>query len=212
MALDLNASATTPPPRSRKAAGARQAQQKAASTPMREARKEAVNGVFQLASFGLIIGKQYSDAGALNMHGDPIAEEVAKLAETNEGFAKNLDYLLEAGPYAGLITAVMPLALQIMANHGIIKAENVAGANVVPPQALESQVKTAIARQVIEAQRAQMEAEAEADQMTRQHAARMRERQMAAQARQEGSNGTGAPPETARTIDEQTQAAMGVHV
>jgi hypothetical protein len=55
----------------------------------------------------------------------------------------------------------MPLALQIAANHGIVKAELVAGGGVVPPQALESQVRADMARQAAAALRAQQEAESE---------------------------------------------------
>jgi hypothetical protein len=55
----------------------------------------------------------------------------------------------------------MPLAIQIAANHGLVKAELVSGAGVVPPQALESQVKADMARQAAQALRMQQEAEQE---------------------------------------------------
>jgi hypothetical protein len=125
------------------------------------AREEAANGLFQLAGFGCVVARQYADAGAINMHGAKIAHELAVLSEQSEPIAKGLDYIMEAGPYAGLIVAVMPLALQIMANHGLIKAELVAGGGVVPPQALESQVKAEMAKQASEALRAQEAAEEE---------------------------------------------------
>lgn len=152
MALDLDA-----PPRK---AAARQARMPKAPSKT-SAREDAANGIFQLAGFGLILGRQYADAGAINMHGAPIAHELATLAESNDGIAKGLDYLLEAGPYAGLITAVMPLALQIMANHKVIRADLIAGGGVVPPEALEAEVKATMARQASEAIKRQHEAEAE---------------------------------------------------
>jgi hypothetical protein len=133
----------------------------AASQNKTSAREEAANGVFQLAGFGCVIAKQYADAGAIMEHGGTISHELAKLSEQNDGIAKGLDYLINAGPYAGLITAVMPLALQIMANHKMIKAEYVAGAGVVPPEALASRVQADMARQTQMALREQQKAEQE---------------------------------------------------
>jgi len=124
-------------------------------------RREAVDGIFQLAGFGCIMMRQYADAGAIGMHSPPVATELVALSEKNESIARALDYLTEAGPYAGLIVAVMPLVLQIAANHGIVKAELVGGAGIVPPAALESQVKADMARQAAEALREQQRAEQE---------------------------------------------------
>ena len=133
-------------------------------------RREAAEGIFQLAGFGCIIMRQYADAGAIGMHSGPIVNELVTLSEKNEGIAKVLDYLTEAGPYAGLIVAIMPLALQIAANHKVIKAELTAGAGVVPPEALESQVRADMARQAAEALRAQQAAEAELRELSAQMA------------------------------------------
>src|SRR5215467_16068543 len=156
MPVDLSHSAVAPPRSQRGATAARtRASGKSAE------RREAVQGIFQLAGFGCIIMHQYADAGAIGMHSGPIVEELVSLSETNESVGKALDYLGQAGPYAGLIVAVMPLALQLAANHRLVKAEMIYAAGVVPPQALESQVKADMARQASEALRAQQEAEAE---------------------------------------------------
>ena len=125
------------------------------------AREEAANGIFQLAGFGCIITRQYADAGAINLHGAPVAHELALLAEKNASIGKGLDYLMEAGPYAGLITALMPLVLQLMANHKVIRADMVSAAGVVPPEALTADVKAHMARQAHEALMAQKAAEAQ---------------------------------------------------
>jgi hypothetical protein len=155
MALDL--SGPTAPPRTTKAI---QAEHKKLSGKL-AARKEAAQGVAQLAGFGLIVTRQYADAGAIGLHADPIIGELVALSDTNERVGKALDYLTEAGPYAGLVIATLPLVMQIMANHGMVKAELVAGSGVVPPQMLESQVRADMARQAAGALRAQQEAEAE---------------------------------------------------
>lgn len=123
-------------------------------------REEAANGAFQLIGFGCIITHQYADAGAINMHGAAVARELALLSEKNAGIARGLDYLTEAGPYAGLITALMPFTLQIMANHNLIRADMLAGAGVVPPEALAGEVRAQMTLQAREAVRAQKEAEA----------------------------------------------------
>lgn len=158
MPVDLSNSVTAPP---RSAKAARQTPATIKVNSKLAARHEAATGIFQLVGFGLIVTRQYADAGAIGLHSGPITDELVKLSESNETIGKALDYLTEAGPYAGLIVAVMPLALQIMANHGLVKAELVAGGGVVPPQALESQVRADMARQAAEALRAQQTAEAE---------------------------------------------------
>lgn len=156
MALDLS-SAPAAPPRSSRAAKA----QTAKTTGKTAQREEAANGVFQLLGFGCIVTRQYADAGAINLHGAPIAHELALLADKNESIGKGLDYIMDAGPYAGVIVAAMPLVLQVMANHGLIRADLVAGGGVVPPEALASQVRADMARQAAEALRAQQAAEQE---------------------------------------------------
>lgn len=167
MALDLSNVATAPPRkttatarRTTTTAGPAQPQTLYAS-PKAKDREEAANGIFQLAGFGMIVTKNYADAGALGKYGPGIAHELAGLAEKNDGIAKILDYMGEAGPYAGLITAVMPLILQIMANHNMVKAEALAGAGVVAPAALSATVQADMARQTAEALKAQRDAEAE---------------------------------------------------
>lgn len=126
-----------------------------------EQREEAVQGIFQIAGLGFIILGQYADAGAIDMHAPGIAHEAADLAQTNEGVAKGIDYLLQVGPYAGLIAVSMPLIMQLLVNHKVLPADKLSGANVVKPEVLESQVKTAMARQAMEAIKAQQEAERE---------------------------------------------------
>lgn len=159
----VNPSEFKAPPRqaSGKAAAKVVTQKQQEVTKQTSARETAVNGVLQLGHFGLILARQYADAGALAQHGPAIAHEVAELAATNEKIAKSVDYFLEAGPYAGLITAVMPFALQLMVNHRLVKAELVAGGGVVPPEALEAQTRAGMARAAQQALAEQQQAEQE---------------------------------------------------
>jgi hypothetical protein len=83
------------------------------------------------------------------------------MAKTNELIAKGLDSLLTVGPYAELIGVLLPFAMQLMANHKILPAEKLSGANVVSPDMLESQVKTQMAVQAMQQMQMQKAAEEE---------------------------------------------------
>jgi len=124
-------------------------------------REEAANGFFQMAGLGCIMFGQYADAGAISMHGPNISRVAAEMAKTNELIAKGLDSLLTVGPYAELIGVLLPFAMQLMANHKILPAEKLSGANVVSPDMLESTVKTQMAVQAMQQMQMQKAAEEE---------------------------------------------------
>lgn len=166
MALDLT-SPPQAPPRINKAAATRAATSKAKTSE----REDGVNGVFQLAGFGCIVAKQYADAGALGKYGPALAHEVALLSEKNEGVAKALDYLTEVGPYAGVITAAMPLVLQLLANHKVLDASKLGGAGVVPPDMLAAEVSRDMAKMQADAIRQAQQAELELAQIQQEQAA-----------------------------------------
>lgn len=161
MALDLSSAPTAPPRASRGKRVPSKPSTGSVSQTILEKREEGAKGIFQLAGFGLIVTKQYADAGAIAKHGANISHELAALADKNDGVAKLLDYFTEAGPYAGLVAAVMPFALQIMANHNMIRADMVSGAGVVSPDALTAQIQAEMAKERAEALKAQQEAEME---------------------------------------------------
>jgi hypothetical protein len=146
------------PPRAK-----RNAPQAAPRSLQNDPRKEAVGGLFQLASFGCVMVGNYADAAAVAEHGDNISREVATLARQNESVAKYIDYLTQAGPYAGLVTACLPLVLQLLANHKRIDYSKVPG--LTAPEVLEakiaSQMKAAAIQQMREAQETQARFDAE---------------------------------------------------
>lgn len=129
-------------------------------TTKRAEQREALEGIVQLASFGLIAAKQYADAGAVSLHGPKLAHEVANLAETNERVAAAIAFLTQTGPYAALIAAGLPLVMQLGANHGKIEP-GIMG--TVSGGVLEAQVKTELAKQEQEAVRLATEAQQELD-------------------------------------------------
>lgn len=131
-----------------------------ANEVLREKREENINGIGQLLSFGCIVTGQFADAGAVGMHWPNVAREGAVLAESNEYVARAADFLGQVGPFAAILAAAMPLALQVLANHNIIPADKMAG-QIVKPEVLESQIKTQLALQAIEALKMQQAAEEE---------------------------------------------------
>lgn len=138
-------------------------------------------GLGQLIQGLCVMTGQYADAATIGMHGSPVAKELANIAEANETIAKPIDFLIEIGPYGALLEACIPMVMQVLANHGIIKAEAMLGSNIVPPQVLEAQMKAQIMRMQAQAMRDQQQALAEA-----QAAQREMQEMMAAQ------NGNGA--------------------
>jgi uncharacterized protein with beta-barrel porin domain len=134
------------------------------------AREEGLNGLVQIGSAVCIMTKNYADAGALTEHGPNVSHEIAALAEENENVANVIDKLTAMGPYAGLITAIMPLAIQLLINHDRIKpdAAGLMGANVMSKEALAAKVsadidtkKAAFLREAKQAQEEAAKAQAE---------------------------------------------------
>lgn len=172
MALDLSGTSVPPPPRgartgARTSGGSTAGRKSSADreqeilSDKRKERVDAITGIAQLGAFGCVIMRQFADAGAINMYAQPTALELAKLAERKEPIAKAVDSLSDVGPYAGLITVLMPFALQILANHKILKAENLTTYGVKAPETLEAEVRADMARQAMQAMQEQREAEEE---------------------------------------------------
>jgi len=140
-----------------------------------EKRLEGLQGLGQLASAGLLMFNQYADAAAIGQHYTPIAIELAKIADSNEAIAKPIDFLIEVGPYGALLTAVLPLAMQLAANHRMIKADMLIGQGVVPPEVLESQMRAQVAILQTQAMREQQAAMAEAQAIQREYESMMKD-------------------------------------
>lgn len=140
-------------------------------TGRQKAREEAANGIGQLIGFGFMVTGQLADAGAVGMHWPAIAHELASVAETDEKMGKALDYLLEVGPYGNLIVVALPFIGQLLVNHKIVKPEALAGANVVPPEALEASMHAQMAETKMHAIRVRQEAEEQLARMQAEMAA-----------------------------------------
>jgi hypothetical protein len=159
--MPIAASQGTPPPKRQTAR--KPAAKTVPAVTQTEARYEGLMGLGQIASAICIMRGLYADAGAIGLHYPNVARETANLASQNETIGKAIDYLNSAGPYAGLLTASLPLALQLLANHDRIDATKITGMDVMPPEALEAKVRadmdTRATEIMAEAQRAQQEAQ-----------------------------------------------------
>jgi hypothetical protein len=129
---------------------------------LRTQREEAVAGFGQLAQAPLIALKLYADAGAVGIYWPKISEEIATLADSQEQVARLIDPLIRIGPYTGLITAILPMILQIGVNHGRVPA---GAMGTVPAASLTARVEASLAAIELEALRAQAEAEKAAAEM-----------------------------------------------
>ena len=101
-------------------------------------RSEGIAGLFQMAAAGCLIASQKSDSVPLKADAITLAnaapimgDAVAKTAAENAEFAKIVDKITAAGPYAALITASLSLGAQLARNHGM-KMGEMFGA--VPPE------------------------------------------------------------------------------
>jgi hypothetical protein len=126
-----------------------------------ELRQEALNGVLQVGQMAALTFGQFSDAGAIGMHGPKLVSEVVALAESNSKVASKVDLLIEIGPYAGIVAAAIPFLAQLFVNHGMVKAELFANAGVVEPAQLDEEMKLTIMRRAMDTQKEQMRIRAE---------------------------------------------------
>lgn len=110
-------------------------------------RKNDMDGFLQIGVALCVFAKQYPDAGAIALHGGQLTAALARRADQEERLGKILDYLGVIGPYSEILSAALPLMLQLAANHGRVPAEAVAQFGVVPPKMLETRVKLEIAQQ-----------------------------------------------------------------
>jgi hypothetical protein len=168
--MPVTIDATAPP---RKATVAKAADSGSGPAMSRKAkeRAEGLAGIGQLVYAGLLFARQPADAGAINKFFPPVTVEVAKLADSNDKIAEVLDKLNEIGPYAGLITAVTPLIMQLLVNHDRVPATAVASLGVVSKTTLEAEVEAEIMRAEMHAMKMQMEVQQQREEMRKEYEA-----------------------------------------
>lgn len=87
--------------------------------------RPAVMGMVQMIAFPLTMaGAQKPelalDGAALVIHSPAIADALHEIAINNPQVAAVLEQLMQIGPYGALIGAMVPLAIQIAANHKVL--------------------------------------------------------------------------------------------
>lgn len=146
-------------------------------------REDGLNNWGTILVGGFLATGQYADAGATAVHFPNVARETAALSEDYESVANVVDKVVAAGPFAALLSAVIPWVMQILVNHDKMPASPLlAQMKVLPKEALEAQGKATALKLAAEAMRAQQEAEAEL---------------IAIQAEMLSQNGSEPAPETA---------------
>lgn len=142
----------------KRASIARQPGKLPVSTGKHAKRQSAVEEIGAIAGMFLIARGQLADAAAIGMHGPGLAEEIVKLGDEVEEVGKGLDYLTQAGPYAGIMRAAIPLLAQIAVNHNRMKPNGMIP-GLLPKAALEAQARADLAEMELHALRKQKEAE-----------------------------------------------------
>lgn len=174
MAIDM--SAAKAPPRKTVAARSTTPPKPAPTTPPvsdNERRRNGLNGLGQLAQGICLLTGQYADAAAIGRYWEPIAAETANVSDQYESVAKPVDILIQIGPFAALLTAVLPLGMQIAANHRMINAEMLVGQGIVSPETLTAQMKAEMARMQMEAMMAEKQARIQAQRIQAEYEALM---------------------------------------
>lgn len=118
----------------------RAARPAARKLPEREDYRPRILGVLQLVALPLAF-KAPADGAAVEMHAPNIAQALHDLAMEQPEVAAVLDRILKVGPYGALLTAVVPLLLQLAANHGAVPA-GIMG--TVPPDVLLAHYRAAM--------------------------------------------------------------------
>lgn len=91
-------------------------------------RKAGVQGLVQIGSVICLALDQRTkpedvsfraDAYTLAGNADAISDAVVETAKQNEGFARALDKITAAGPYAALTAVAFSVGMQLASNHGV---------------------------------------------------------------------------------------------
>ena len=175
MPIDMSLATKAPPRKATRSGGTRVLSAAPETKSITERRAEGLSGLAQLGQGLCLMLGLYADAAAIGQHFDPLAVEVAKLAEQYEVVAKPLDILIEVGPFGALIAAALPLGLQLAANHGWIDAQKAMSQGVVPPAVLEAQMKAQMAQMQAQAMKAQQQAMLEAQNAQAEYEAMMKD-------------------------------------
>jgi hypothetical protein len=111
--------------------------------------RPGIMGLLSIPIFGLGMLGRYKpecalDAATLSLHGPVIAGALNETAQHQQWLADILEKALTVGPYGAVLGALVPVALQIAANHG--KLEPNAEMGILSPEDLIRAVQAAQGR------------------------------------------------------------------
>lgn len=160
--------ADTPMPPPRKAGPGRPRTPKGPTMEDMKAQKyeSSLSDVKDLLAAGLMMAGLDADAGAIQLHTDPVIPEYAKLAVEIEPFGAFLEKFDDiGGKYARLAMLSAPLVLQLLTNHGILRGGFGGMFNVQPPELLRAQVMSQKVKMAQAAQEKLRDAQDEANRL-----------------------------------------------
>lgn len=113
--------------------------------------RPGLNGIFQMVAVPLAF-KAPADAAAVGMHGPNISEALNELAKERPEVAAVLEKLLAVGPYGLVLSATLPLVIQILHNHDVIPEQMAAPLGAVPKKVLLAHLMGESSQEAQEAQ------------------------------------------------------------
>lgn len=163
MPIDMS-TVTAPPRKSTKTIQGRATP--VSKVPVQQSKKQIrQEGLMNLAQAGqavCILFGQYADAATVGKFAEPLSGEIASICDEYDIVAGPVDFLIQIGPLSGLLAVLLPMGLQIAANHGAVDANRLATQGVVPPAVLEAQMQAQVMQMQAEAMAAQQNALREA--------------------------------------------------
>lgn len=102
--------------------------------------QEGVSGLLQIPAMALSFVNPV-DGFVVAHHTPPISKAVADLAVERPEVAAALDKVLAVGPYGALIGAVIPLAVQLAHNHGMIPESMATAMGATPKRDIERHLR-----------------------------------------------------------------------
>jgi hypothetical protein len=100
--------------------------------------RPGILGLLQIPAMGLtMLGRQsknpalQADGMTIAMHAPLLADALNETAKQQPVVARALESIMKAGPYGAIFAAVVPLAMQLAANHSLIPASPQMGVHTV---------------------------------------------------------------------------------
>jgi hypothetical protein len=105
-----------------------------AARPKRDYTRD-LTGLMQTL-WGATVAFAPADAGAIQVHGEPMVKAWNDLAQENAQVARGIEWLTTGTAYGAVVMTTAPLVLQLLANHGVLPGERLQPLGVQDPRVL----------------------------------------------------------------------------